>query len=158
MCLCLSQGHVIVLCFCHFWNDNTEHLGYFPMHFFVSFRRPHTDRTTNHTGEEMESGCRCEQERDRVQVCYSSWVWQCLCSWSGIWESSLTTEIRVDQRIQMQKSPRTNSSSFSAFRVQNCCSKFPVIHWRYMSIVAPSAVQNHWVHSLQLSFHVDQSI
>lgn len=33
MCFCLSPLRVIVSCFCHFWNDNRESLGCFPVQF-----------------------------------------------------------------------------------------------------------------------------
>lgn len=33
MYFCLSQVHVSVSCFCHFWNDNSESLGCFPVQF-----------------------------------------------------------------------------------------------------------------------------
>jgi len=33
LCFCLSKAHVIVACLCHFWNDNSGSLGYFPLEF-----------------------------------------------------------------------------------------------------------------------------
>ena len=168
----MSQIHVIVLCFCHFWNDNSERLGCFPVLFFLfaSFRRPHTDSKTDHAGQEMDSHCRCEEEIDRQFKCGIHYESDIVCTHevefvNVLWILRFVSINRYKNMCRYKKEKRRKRKEkrkteetplpfqCSEFRIAVQVSSYSLETYEYSSTLWCS--KSDQVHSLQLSSHLE---
>lgn len=143
VCFCLSQVPVIVSCFCHFWNDNSESLGCFPVQFLDAHMLTEK-QTEEERGWTLVADVRRRPELECTTVvlfmCLTLFILMC----SGICECTLKTEICIDQQIHSCLVTKNLGNSSPLFNI--LCSEplfeFPVIHWRGMNTAAPSAVHS----------------
>ena len=135
VCFCLSRVHVFVSCFYHFWNDNSESEGCFP----VQFLDAHI-QTEKQTVEERRWTlcCRCEEQRVRV---YSVVFIMCLTLfvllWWNVWLYSENWDLYWSTDTQLPGYIKTlevlQSVELPAFRIVVWVSSYSLKRSKYSS-------------------------